>query len=383
MNKINLRYDSRDQIFHQKFGQVLDFPDELNLDTPLYDDVQPVGNVQCTCYTTCDMAEDQTGIAYDIDDLWKRVPKYSDGADPRDVLGKAVSQKEDGGLLPKGESVRVKKWKSYWRGDLGIHDPFDNVRSTLLLARTPIGVGTFWYDEWFNQVILPIGKTASAAHMYNIEGWKQINGQPHFIIEAWLGRKILMPRETFNEAMKPLGMQTWVLSTSEIDAKRIKSLTEIIKDLMVNLIIKLRDMIKTYKVEPVVPAPSMPNAPYVPTALAEPVEEPVKHSLLLPWAKAIEIYEGANKSWNNPGAIRSKKGPFLKFKTYQEGWNYLLNYLTRAATGKHPAYKPTMTLLEFQKVYSPTSDNNNPQKYAEFVAKRIGVTINTQIKNLV
>ena len=122
--------------------------------------------------------------------------------------------------------------------------------------------------------------------------------------------------------------------------------------------------------------------PKVPIIEPHPSTEPVG-SLLINWAKAIELYEGANKTWNNPGAIRSKTGPFLKFKTYQEGFNYLLDYLTRAATGKHKAYWPEMTLLEFQKVYSPTLDNNNPKLYAEFVAKRIGVTVNEKIKNLV
>lgn len=114
----------------------------------------------------------------------------------------------------------------------------------------------------------------------------------------------------------------------------------------------------------------------------QPQPEPVK-SLLVPWAKAIELYEGANKAWNNPGAIRGADGQFLKFKTYQEGFAYLCDYLTRAATGKHKAYRPDMTLLAFQKVYSPSSDNNNPEKYASFIAKRIGVDITTPIKYLI
>lgn len=121
-----------------------------------------------------------------------------------------------------------------------------------------------------------------------------------------------------------------------------------------------------------------------PTLESEPVPEP-KESLLIPWAKAIEKFENANKSWNNPGAIRSVSGPFLRFKTYEEGFNYLLNYLTRAASGKHKAYPRggETTLLEFQHIYSPAEDNNNPEAYANFVAKEIGVTTDTKIKSLV
>lgn len=367
--KINFRYDSRDKIFQQKFGQAFEFPDELNLDTAIYDDVQPVGNVQCVAYTTCDIAEDQTNAVFDIDDLWARVPKTPQGSDPRDVLKEAVAN----GLLPKGKTVRLKNWKSFWRADLGNLDPFDNLRSAMMLVNSPIGCGTYWYREWHGTNILPIGKNPQNGHMYSIEGWKQINGEPHLIVEGWFGRKVYMPRETFNQAMKPYGMQTWVLSTSEIDARREKTLIETIKDLMINLIITLRDLIKTKNVVPVVPAPV--EAP-------QPILEPVG-SKLIEWGLAIKQYEGANPAWNNPGAVRSKSGSFLKFSTYEAGWNYLLDYLTRAATGKHKAYRPTMTLLEFQRVYSPSSDGNDPVRYADFVAKRIGVTVSTQIKNLV
>lgn len=251
---IKLRYDSRDKIFHQHFGQVFEFPDELNLDTSLFDDIQPIGDVRCTCFTTCDIAEDQTKTEFDISDLWARIKQSPNGADPRDVLSEAVRN----GLLPLGKTERLKNWRSFWRGDIGSYDAFDNVRSALMLVNSPIGCGTFWYSEWVGD-ILPVGKNPRNGHMYSIEGWKQINGEPHLIIEAWIGRKMYMPRETFNAALKPLGMQTWVLSTAEIDLKREKSLIEIIKDLMFNLIILLRDLIKTHGVEPIAEVPPTPE----------------------------------------------------------------------------------------------------------------------------
>ncbi len=254
---IKFTYDSRDHIFQNKFGGILDFPKELNFDTPLIDEVQPYGDVRCTCYTVTGIAADQENRAFDITDLWLRIPHGPTGADPRDALKEAVAN----GLLPVGEKVRRKDWKSYWRADLGNFDAFDNLRSAMLLVKGPVGCGTFWYQEWFNTDTLPIGKNITNGHMYTIEGWKEVNGEPHLIVEAWMGKKVYMPRATFNEAVKPYGMQTWVLSTSEIDARREKTLVETIKDLCINLIIVLRSLIKTHNVEPAVPAPIVEQLP--------------------------------------------------------------------------------------------------------------------------
>ena len=136
-------------------------------------------------------------------------------------------------------------------------------------------------------------------------------------------------------------------------------------------------MVKAKNIEPIVPEPPQPQP--------ESVIEPQTTAKLMLWARAIEVYEGASKSWNNPGALRSKSGPFLKFKTYEEGFEALLDYLKRAATGQHKAYPKggEHTLLEFQKIYSPSNDHNDPLKYAQFVAKRVGIDITTKIKTLV
>jgi len=118
--------------------------------------------------------------------------------------------------------------------------------------------------------------------------------------------------------------------------------------------------------------------------IKEPVTEPVieQKSRIDEWAKAIEQFESAPISWNNPGSIKGLDGKFLQFKTYEEGFKYLCDYLVRACTGKHRAYKPEFTLLQFFEVYAPTSDKNNPFGYCSFVSKRLGVEMTIQIKNL-
>lgn len=111
---ITLRKDSRDAQFHMKFGQVSVFPDELNFDTQLPDEVQPIGDIKCTCYSAVNIAEDQDNKLYDIDDLANRITFSKEGADPRLALGEAV----ENGLLPKGQTLRIKNWTSYWRCDI-------------------------------------------------------------------------------------------------------------------------------------------------------------------------------------------------------------------------------------------------------------------------
>lgn len=116
----------------------------------------------------------------------------------------------------------------------------------------------------------------------------------------------------------------------------------------------------------------------------EPKEEP-KKSLLIEFAKAISAYEDAPEYWNNPGAIKSKDGKFLMFKTYQAGFDYLLDYIRRVAKDEHRAYPKggETSILEYFHIYSPVSDNNNSTAYAQWVAKRIGVTTGTKIKDIV
>lgn len=115
----------------------------------------------------------------------------------------------------------------------------------------------------------------------------------------------------------------------------------------------------------------------------KPEPEPEKKSLLEDWGKAIEAYENTAKWRNNPGAIKGLDGKFLTFKTYREGFEYLLDYLNRAATNKHKAYNSEMDLYEFFSVYAPVEDRNNPTAYAEWVAKKLEVKVEIKIKELI
>lgn len=78
----------------------------------------------------------------------------------------------------------------------------------------------------------------------------------------------------------------------------------------------------------------------------------------------------------------SSKG-FKKFATYEEGKKALVNQLNLYKTGKtRNPVKPSSTLLEAMSVYAPSSDNNDPVRYANFIAKQLGITVNTPISKI-
>ena len=74
-----------------------------------------------------------------------------------------------------------------------------------------------------------------------------------------------------------------------------------------------------------------------------------------------------------PGATKEANGRFAVFKTYQDGLNALKNMILNGAKGKSKVYFPSDNLYDFFNKYAPKSDNNDPVRYAEVVAKAMGV----------
>jgi len=240
---IKLLEDSRDSHAYKHFGQISIFPDTENYDDPnIPEAIQAPGDVECTCYTVLYLAQNKTKVKYDMQDLWNRIPHDSSGADPRTVLGEVVNN----GLLPIGATERVKPFSSYFRADTGKYDAFDNCRSAMLLAESPIAIWCSWYREWLNlppNAVMPLGVTPVSGHMFAGKGWvtgtTNVNGVPMLIIEWWGGQTNLMPRETLNSALNEWGCGSAVLSTDSIDAKREKTLWETLRDLYINFVLIL------------------------------------------------------------------------------------------------------------------------------------------------
>lgn len=146
----------------------------------------------------------------------------------------------------------------------------------------------------------------------------------------------------------------------------------------------------------------MPPIPVPTPPIPTPTPIPVHVSKIDDWCEAIksrEGYFGPCKEYpmgtpsyrnNNPGNLTwigqkfaVKNGRFACFDTYQHGYDALKNMLINACTGNSRIYKPTMTLYQFYSIYAPSSDNNDPNSYANEVAHKLGVPPTTQIKSLI
>lgn len=126
------------------------------------------------------------------------------------------------------------------------------------------------------------------------------------------------------------------------------------------------------------------------------------HLMLMKWCAAAQSYEGwtidpPSRSYrnNNPGNLEFHDQPnavletghapnrFAHFNTYTDGLQALYNLFLHACTGQSHTYHPTMTLVDFYNVYAPSGDGNNVNEYASFIAKELGITVDTQIGTFV
>lgn len=126
--------------------------------------------------------------------------------------------------------------------------------------------------------------------------------------------------------------------------------------------------------------------------------ESQKKVTLEEFCTALRDYEGKpgdlNYRNNNPGNCRcspvgylakygnvlcvdTASGKFAKFSSYELGWEYLLN-LVHYRANLHPKWN----LYDFFGNYAPSSDKNDPDKYAESVAKVLGISPYTHLEVL-
>ncbi|ECT9197985.1 lytic transglycosylase catalytic [Salmonella enterica] len=80
---------------------------------------------------------------------------------------------------------------------------------------------------------------------------------------------------------------------------------------------------------------------------------------------------------NNPGNIRPVGGNgFRFFESALQGWEAMKNQLMRYFTGKTTGWA-LQTIQDIVSTWAPAGDNNDPKKYAQDVAKWMGVSPNT------
>lgn len=73
---------------------------------------------------------------------------------------------------------------------------------------------------------------------------------------------------------------------------------------------------------------------------------------------------------------------FTRFNTPQEWFNALVSKIQNIQAGNSKVYSPNMSLLRYISKYAPASDNNNPTAYANGIAKNLGISPNTQLKDI-
>ena len=81
---------------------------------------------------------------------------------------------------------------------------------------------------------------------------------------------------------------------------------------------------------------------------------------------------------SSPGASLAELGQ----KALAEGWRVLRNLVSQYLDGKYTGGKAP-TLREMFAVYAPTSDRNDPEAYAQFVAKELDVSAAAPLDDLV
>lgn len=151
-------------------------------------------------------------------------------------------------------------------------------------------------------------------------------------------------------------------------------------------------------VEPVVPMPApiepMPVEP-APTTYPD---------LLTEFCLQIQAYEGyippckqyptGTAAWRNrnPGNLRyngqahttgKSAAGFAIFDTYEHGFEALEALVINVAGGSSKIYGKNPTIDSFFAVYAPESDNNIPKRYALTVAKNLGLSPSTLLRDFI
>ncbi len=354
---------------------------------------------KCTAYSACAIQESQHAIQFDPDDFYYHegitAGQQSDtGYDLKTVMKTGVNY----GFKPLDPSKgRAKDFKEggYFQVD-GSGDNFDNVKSALWLAKDEkktIESGTDWRDNWIlaPQGIIPDEKgNIVGGHAVKICGWKEINGIDYIALQNSYGNRVgdsglfYFDRTTFNSCFGEYGLFIW---RTQFEQEQIKTVNVIVNKISALLsIISSQSQLYQLKI-----------------ALLKTMAIVQKTTLLKKFCSAIKDYEGyfiGSRSYRNCnpgnikcsqpfekslahelGAIGQDADNFAKFKNFDAGFQALKDFVTLACMNKLKAYK-NVSILEFFNIYAPSSDNNNPNSYASYVAKKVGLDIKDKMSVL-
>lgn len=410
-----LKKDRRDFQLGQYFDlpSLSDLPDEFIL--PAFEAKHQGGSDFCTAYTTCALSELQEGVR--LEPAWSfAVSKQISGdigfygqdlrtafkahADfgaveesecPYNVQKQSVRFLRDiKNYPPLFEKAKKHKKQSYFLVK-GKYDYFDDIRASIWFFRDfkqGAGSGLLWSFPTDQAQIPNVVNKEGSGHAIPYIGWKKINGEPYLVARNSYGPgagengDFYFPRKVVNYFAEMYGAFMMVDVSPEEVKKQLWGVLEKLKDVLMKLLVAIRG--QTPVVEP---APVVPVLP-----------PPLKPSLLGKFAKAIEEYEGfyiGSRAYRNKnpgnlkytsytvflGAIAKDNDNFCVFSDYAAGFKALCRLIEDAGNNRLKAYKDC-DIRKFFNAYAPVLDKNEPDEYAGFVAKKLGVPIETKIKDL-
>ena len=199
--------------FNKYFGSVTTFPDRYNIDSPLSDAIQPIGNEQCVIYSVDDVCQDKLGFDIDINDLYGKVPHANNGGtNPKEVIQYIL----DNGVKWQQSGLTSKPFLSSFSAHVGSADAFDNVRRSIISEKISIMAWGTWDYLWGTSSVMIPATHSYSNHCVSIKGWDIINEETMLIVEAHLGRFLYMSRAVFNTWASTGYFGTAVLSDKAI-----------------------------------------------------------------------------------------------------------------------------------------------------------------------
>ena len=296
------------------------------------------------------------------------------------------------------EAAKIHKQRSYfWVNG------FDEIRAVLQQQKKHVQVGVYWQDEWIGNNIVPEyswGQKKINPHAISVTNQRNIDGKLYLRVKNSYGKNrgdngyYYFPKSQADNFI-------FGLAYIDLDPNEVKMDTWNILARMYNaLLLMLQQLVKKED-------PPKPIVPIVVEPKDEPKEEPkpVNTSKLDDFANAIKTFEGymlpstaypnGSRSYQNRnpgnfrftnlikslGAIKEENG-FAYFPSYEVGWEALKTFVLFASEDKLKDYKDC-TILSFCTAYAPSSDGNKPVNYANFIAQRVGVTINTKLQDFI
>lgn len=422
LNKISP--DRRDFSFVHTFGQaspaslpanfsIYDgrtIPNQTDYDNR-FDPVLPPLPMGCTGETAAFESGLQDGKLYNPEWIYRNTPPGGTGGrDMRTMLKFLINN----GPAEGGADEKRKGYFNIY--GVGQVTDYDAVKIALWLSqgeKRGVYVGSYFYPEFVRPVagsgdgrkyveadgIVPapsFNTTIASLHCWLITGWKTIGGKEYLEGLTWQGESVgnkgveYFSREIYNALLAQPYTAAYTISKYEKPPLPIGWVA-----ILDHLVAYIRELFNVPVKPPTVAPQPVVEPPVAPTPVQEPTK-PDTATLLGLMILAIRDFEGwypGSRSYKNknPGnlryagqakAIGKDDKNFAVFATIEDGTNALKNLILNAAKGLSQSYKPEMTLTKFFGTYAPSNDGNFPDSYAKFVAKKMGVSTDFQLKNL-